>query len=308
MSSRWLSNAASFGLARKSSASRAWHWPQTNATDSSPGGCAPWLPWQSLQVGADRSSRAEQELGVHAAPPARVLVDRQRSAVREPVSGHPRRVGMAAAAGLGHAPRVHGGRDVRRRQDAVRAVAVDAGRDLRVALLQQLAVPARPVLALLVDPRAGLEALHERRVGVAAAAERRDLRPLRRAAEGVRGVLLVHRLQVLRQRRIGVAAVAVVAGKTGRGVRTALLVLDDRGRRLAATSAFAWQMVQDVARGSAGAAVRAASNSVTTATRPLRLIHSRRSPAARSPARRARRRSPLRARRRPARASGSPTR
>ena len=233
MSSRWLSNAAFFGLARKSSASRAWHWPQTNATDSSPGGCAPWLPWQSLQVGADRSSRLEQELGMHASPPARVLVDRQRSAVREPVSGHPRRVRMAAAARLRHAPRVHGGRDVRRRQDAVRAVAVDAGRDLRVALLQQLAVPARPVLALLVDPRAGLEALHERRVGVTAAAERRDLRPLRRAAEGVRRVLLVHRLQGLRQRRVGVAAVAVVTGKTGPGVRTALLVLDDRGRRLA---------------------------------------------------------------------------
>ena len=50
-------NPSRFGLLRKSSASRPWHWPQTNADGLAvPGGVAPWLPWQSLQVGADRSS------------------------------------------------------------------------------------------------------------------------------------------------------------------------------------------------------------------------------------------------------------
>src|SRR3989338_6928448 len=33
----------------------AWHWPQTFPTQEMPGGAAPWLPWQSLQVGAERS-------------------------------------------------------------------------------------------------------------------------------------------------------------------------------------------------------------------------------------------------------------
>ena len=54
--SLWPAKPARLALARNSSASRPWHWPQTKATDSRPGGVAPWLPWQSLQVGAVRSS------------------------------------------------------------------------------------------------------------------------------------------------------------------------------------------------------------------------------------------------------------
>jgi hypothetical protein len=39
----------------KNSAITAWHWPHTLPTHEIPGGAAPWLPWQSLQVGAERS-------------------------------------------------------------------------------------------------------------------------------------------------------------------------------------------------------------------------------------------------------------
>src|SRR4029079_10432516 len=39
-------------------ANTVWHVPQTLAIASTPGGAAPWLPWQSLQVGADRSLRS----------------------------------------------------------------------------------------------------------------------------------------------------------------------------------------------------------------------------------------------------------
>ena len=38
-------------------ANTVWQVPQTLATAPTPGGAAPWLPWQSLQVGADRSLR-----------------------------------------------------------------------------------------------------------------------------------------------------------------------------------------------------------------------------------------------------------
>ena len=44
--------------ARTSTRTRVWHVPQTLAMASTPGGAAPWLPWQSLQVGADRSLRS----------------------------------------------------------------------------------------------------------------------------------------------------------------------------------------------------------------------------------------------------------
>ena len=38
-------------------ANTVWQVPQTLVTAPTPGGAAPWLPWQSLQVGADRSLR-----------------------------------------------------------------------------------------------------------------------------------------------------------------------------------------------------------------------------------------------------------
>ena len=48
---------AFLGLLRNSSASRTWHCAQTSATELTPGGAVPWLPWQVLQVGADVSPR-----------------------------------------------------------------------------------------------------------------------------------------------------------------------------------------------------------------------------------------------------------
>ena len=47
--------ALAWTLFLKSSAITEWHCPQTLPTHVIPGGAAPWLPWQSLHVGADRS-------------------------------------------------------------------------------------------------------------------------------------------------------------------------------------------------------------------------------------------------------------
>src|SRR6266542_4937683 len=42
-------------LPAKSSPCTLWHCPQTFPTQATPGGAAPWFPWQSLHVGAERS-------------------------------------------------------------------------------------------------------------------------------------------------------------------------------------------------------------------------------------------------------------
>jgi hypothetical protein len=174
----------------------------------------------------------EQEFGVNAAAPPGVLVDGHRAAIRQSIARHSRRVGVAAGAGVRDALRVHRGLRIARGQDAVRAVAVGAGRHLRVAGSQPLAVTARPVLPLLVHARVGPEALHGRRIRVAAPAEGRNRRPLRCTDEGGCREVLVHRGHVLGERGIGVAAVAVVTGKAGGGVRALALVLDDGGGAL----------------------------------------------------------------------------
>ena len=51
-------NALAWTLFLKRSAVSEWHCPQTLPTQLIPGGTAPWLPWQSLQVGAERSPLA----------------------------------------------------------------------------------------------------------------------------------------------------------------------------------------------------------------------------------------------------------
>ena len=53
--SLWRTHNACLPLLRKISASRAWQRPQTKLIASTPGGVAPWLPWQSLHVGAAMS-------------------------------------------------------------------------------------------------------------------------------------------------------------------------------------------------------------------------------------------------------------
>src|SRR5580765_4918679 len=50
-----LSNRSLWTLFSNFCAKIAWHVPHTFDTDPTPGGAAPWLPWQSLHVGAERS-------------------------------------------------------------------------------------------------------------------------------------------------------------------------------------------------------------------------------------------------------------
>ncbi len=50
----WAKTLAWMLLAKRS-AITVWHWPHTFPTHDTPGGAAPWFPWQSLQVGAERS-------------------------------------------------------------------------------------------------------------------------------------------------------------------------------------------------------------------------------------------------------------
>ena len=50
-----LSKICAWTLAWNFCANTAWHVPQTLAIAPTPGGVAPWLPWQSLHVGAERS-------------------------------------------------------------------------------------------------------------------------------------------------------------------------------------------------------------------------------------------------------------
>src|SRR3972149_6771247 len=52
-----VSKARLCGLRTKRSRVALWHCAQTLATEATPGGAAPWLPWQSLQPGAWRLPR-----------------------------------------------------------------------------------------------------------------------------------------------------------------------------------------------------------------------------------------------------------
>ena len=49
------SQARRCGLWSKSCSWKTWQVPQTRSTEATPGGAAPWLPWQVAQVGDDRS-------------------------------------------------------------------------------------------------------------------------------------------------------------------------------------------------------------------------------------------------------------
>jgi hypothetical protein len=161
----------------------------------------------------------QESLGVDALLPLGGLVG------RDLVGLHILGVGVAATAGGGHVPGEDGGLGELGRQDAVVAVAVRADGRLGVALLEQPAVLAGPILVQLVDPQLGVGRPHVGRVGVAAAAELGDLGPLGGALEGlVLGLVLV--------RGGGVAAMAVPAGQAELGVGV-LGVLHGRGFELA---------------------------------------------------------------------------
>ena len=94
-----LAKAAWCGLFSKSCAKKTWQVPQTLATELTPGGVAPWLPWQVV-AGGRGSVPSRQRLGVHALLVVRDLVGGNVVALH--VGG----VGVAAGAGGGHVRRV----------------------------------------------------------------------------------------------------------------------------------------------------------------------------------------------------------
>jgi hypothetical protein len=63
------------------------------------------------------------------------------------------------------------------------AMAINTNRDFRVALCEKLSVNASLVLAQLIGPQGRVVLAHESRIGVAAAAEFRDLTPHNLAAK-----------------------------------------------------------------------------------------------------------------------------
>ena len=112
------------------------------STAPTPGGAAPWLPWQSLQVGADRSLRSD-----HRRVSARCFSYFARWSVGSGapsarVALHVLGVGVARRARGGDVQRIHRRLRVAHQPHAVRAVAADAGGHLGVALGQLLAVHA----------------------------------------------------------------------------------------------------------------------------------------------------------------------
>ena len=89
---------------------------------------------------------------------------------------HVIRVCMAARASFGHVCGIHRCTGVSYRADVMDAVAVYAYGYLRISLLQALAVHAGEVFAHLVSAKARVELTHIVGIGVATAAERRNLR------------------------------------------------------------------------------------------------------------------------------------
>ena len=91
---------------------------------------------------------------------------------------------------------------VRRRPDGVGGMAAHARRDLGIPqLAQPAAVDRRRVLGDLVDAQRGIVALHEGRVGVAAAAELHDLLARGLADEPLGGIHGLHARPPWRRRR-----------------------------------------------------------------------------------------------------------
>ena len=93
----------------------------------------------------------EQGLGMDALLVFRELVR------RDPVGFHKRRIGMAAAAGLGDIPGESQRLRILGRLNPMDSVAVRADSDLGVSFLEQLPVAERPVNLQLVDPEARVE-------------------------------------------------------------------------------------------------------------------------------------------------------
>ena len=158
----------------------------------------------------------EHRRRVDAALPLGVLIHRQGLSVGKLVACHARGIGVAVRTGFRDVGGIDGRDRVRGVADAVHAVAVDAGGDVEIAPPKRLPMTTRPILGELIDTQLGTEPLHVNRVRMATAAELGDVHAGRFAHEGLRLVSPIHRaLGVLGQVRIGVSAVAVVAGEAG---------------------------------------------------------------------------------------------
>lgn len=111
-----------------------------------------------------------QGFGVHTGLVFFVLI------VRDLVRGHVFGVGVALSAGFGDV----GGKHCRLRvvglADPVDGVAADTCRHILITAFEALTVDAGVVLLHLIHPQTRIKLSHERRVAVALAAERRDLR------------------------------------------------------------------------------------------------------------------------------------
>ena len=146
--------------------------------------------------------RREVALGRHGLPVDGGLVLRHLVG-RDLVAGHVLGVAVAAAARVRHLQRIDARLGVRRRPDVVGGMTAHARRDLGIPqLAQAAAVDRRRVLGDLVHAQRGVVALHEGRVGVAAAAELHDLLARGLADEPLGGTHGLHAV------RLGVAAVA----------------------------------------------------------------------------------------------------
>src|SRR6266536_3346721 len=113
------------------------------------------------------------------------------------VSLHVGRIGMATRAGLGDMSRVNAGAGIAGRAETVHTVAVDADRNLGVALREPLAVDAGLVLSELVGAERWIVLPHVGGIGVALAAQGGNVLPRRLAAEAgglVHGVRVARRI------------------------------------------------------------------------------------------------------------------
>ncbi len=140
------------------------------------------------------------------------------------------RIGVACSAGLGDVSWIDTRTRVLGFENSVDAVTIRTGRNLGVALLESLSVPAGPVFSLLIHANIRPEPSHVGRIGMTLAAERGDLALFGNTHERTGCVILVHtRHEIISERRIRITAVAVVTGKFGGCVNVVLIVPDDLG-------------------------------------------------------------------------------
>ena len=129
-----------------------------------------------ISVASGAGRRAEvatygQRVVVHAGAVLRELVRRDSIAL------HVGSVPVTASARCGNVERVYLRARVAGRAQSVHAMAINANRHFRVTFSEKLSVDARLVLTQLIGSQGRIVLAHEIPIGVAAAAELRDLTP-----------------------------------------------------------------------------------------------------------------------------------